>query len=121
MNLLTLKKITISEGLAHDGVTSILKDNNGFIWIGTYEGISKYDGYKLITYKNTVDKDILTSNRVRTLAKDGNNNLWIGTDEGITIYITAEEKFIKIESNTSLAKKNSEPIIRKIFLNKNKN
>lgn len=115
------KKITISEGLAHDGVTSILKDNSGFIWIGTYEGINKYDGYKLITYKNTVDKDILTSNRVRALAQDIHNNLWIGTDEGITIYKTTEEKFIKINSNSSIEKKNSAPIIRKIFLNKSKN
>jgi len=48
------KKITISDGLAHNGVSSILEDSKGFLWIGTYHGINKYDGIKLTTYKNTL-------------------------------------------------------------------
>ena len=115
------KKVTISEGLAHNGVTSILKAEDGFLWIGTYEGLNKYDGYKLITYKNTVDKNILTSNRVRSLVQDSKKNLWIGTDEGLTIYKTVEEKFEKIYSNKLIDKDIKGPIIRKVFINKKKN
>ncbi|MGJ8762238.1 MAG: two-component regulator propeller domain-containing protein, partial [Polaribacter sp.] len=112
------KKITISDGLAHNGVTSVLKANNGFLWIGTYVGISKYDGYKLTTFKNTIDKDILTSNRVRSIAEDHKNNLWIGTDQGLTVYKSSQEKFIKIYSNKLIGKDNSGPTIRKVFINK---
>ena len=113
------KKITISEGLAHNGVTSILKDSDGFLWIGTYVGINKYDGYKLTTFKNTIDKNILTSNRVRTLTEDKNKNLWIGTDQGLTIYKSSQEKFEKIYANKTIGIENSNgPIIRKIIINK---
>ncbi|MGJ8745695.1 hybrid sensor histidine kinase/response regulator transcription factor [Polaribacter sp.] len=115
------KKITISDGLAHNGVTSVLKDSRGFLWIGTYEGINKYDGYKTVTFKNTIDTDILTSNRVRSIVEDAKNNLWIGTDQGITIYKSSQEKFIKLYSNKLIGKDNSGPIIRKVFINKKKN
>ena len=113
-----VKKITISDGLAHNGVTSVLKDSNGFLWIGTYEGINKYDGYKLTTFKNTIDKDVLTSNRVRSIAEDSKKNLWIGTDQGLTIYKSSQEKFIKIYSNKLIGRDTNGPIIRKIFINK---
>ncbi|WP_343330733.1 hybrid sensor histidine kinase/response regulator transcription factor [Polaribacter staleyi] len=113
-----VKKITISDGLAHNGVTSVLKSNDGFLWIGTYVGISKYDGYKLTTFKNTIDKDILTSNRVRSIAEDYKNNLWIGTDQGLTVYKSSQEKFVKIYSNKLIGKDSSGPIIRKVFINK---
>ncbi|QVY65573.1 hybrid sensor histidine kinase/response regulator transcription factor [Polaribacter sp. Q13] len=111
-------KITISDGLAHNGVTSVLKDSNGFLWIGTYGGINKYDGYKLVTFKNTIDKDILTSNRIRAIAEDSKKNLWIGTDQGITIYKYSQEKFKKLYSNKLAGKDNNGPIIRKVFINK---
>ena len=112
------KKITISEGLAHNGVTSILKDSKGFLWIGTYGGINKYDGYKLTTYKNNVESGLLTSNRVRTIAEDAKKNLWIGTDKGITIYKISQEKFIKTTTNTTGKKDSEEPMIRKIFISR---
>ncbi|WP_165732635.1 hybrid sensor histidine kinase/response regulator transcription factor [Polaribacter sp. 20A6] len=115
------KKITISDGLAHNGVTSVLKDSNGFLWVGTYEGINKYDGYKLVTFKNTIDKDILTSNRVRSITEDHKKNIWIGTDQGVTIYKSSQEKFIKLYSNKLIGKDNSGPIIRKVFINKKNN
>ncbi|MCL7754583.1 hybrid sensor histidine kinase/response regulator transcription factor [Polaribacter sp. Z022] len=113
-----VKKITISDGLAHNGVTSVLKDSNGFLWVGTYEGINKYDGYKLTTFKNNIDQDILTSNRVRAISEDNKKNLWIGTDEGLTVYKSSEEKFEKIYANSLIGKNNNGPIIRKIYINK---
>ena len=115
------KKITISDGLAHNGISSMLEDSNGFIWIGTYQGLNKYDGVKLTTYKNTIDLDILTSNRVRSISEDKNKNLWIGTDEGLTIYNTEQENFIKIYSNKQTNKEHIGPIIRKILIHKKNN
>jgi len=115
-----IQKLTISEGLAHNGVTSILEDSRGFLWFGTYDGINRYDGYELKTFKNTVDKDILTSNRVRSLSEDKKGNLWIGTDEGLTLYNYHLQSFKKIYSNSIIGKGNSGPIIRKIIVDDNK-
>ena len=109
-------KLTISEGLAHNGVTSILEDSKGFLWFGTYDGINRYDGYKLLTFKNNIDNNILTSNRVRALTEDVNGNLWIGTDEGITIYDYGLNKFNKLHSNKDLGKIEEGPIVRQILI-----
>ncbi|MEN8703405.1 MAG: ATP-binding protein [Polaribacter sp.] len=115
------KKITISDGLAHNGVSSVLEDSKGFLWIGTYQGINKYDGNKLTTYKNTIDLNILTSNRVRSISEDHKGDLWIGTDEGLTIYNYSQEKFIKVYSNKLNDKETNGPIIRSIFFSKKNN
>lgn len=114
------QKLTISNGLAHNGVTSMFEDSRGFLWFGTYDGINKYDGYKLRTYKNTIDQEILTSNRVRALDEDGKGNLWIGTDEGINVYNASLEKFTKIYSNKLAGQGISGPIVRKILINNDK-
>jgi len=112
------QKLNISDGLAHNGVTSIIEDSKGFFWFGTYDGINRYDGYEVKTYKNTIDKDILTSNRVRSLNEDDKGNLWIGTEGGITIYDRVLEKFIKIYSNNILKNEISGPIVRDIIVDK---
>ena len=109
------KHLSIYEGLAHNGVTSILEDSKGYTWFGTYDGLNKYDGYTLKTLKNTIDKNILVSNRVRSIAEDFEGNLWIGTDEGISIYNYETEQFKNIYSNGFIKKEDTGPIIRKII------
>ena len=113
-NLKYSHKYTITEGLAHNGVTSVLEDKRGFMWFGTYDGLNRYDGYDFKIYKNTLDEDILTSNRVRTLSEDNFGNLWIGTDEGVTVYNYDYEKFTKLPYKEG--KGISAPTIRKIVI-----
>ncbi|WP_152286253.1 hybrid sensor histidine kinase/response regulator transcription factor [Flavicella marina] len=109
-----VQKLTISDGLAHNGVTCILEDSKGYIWFGTYEGLSLYDGYEFKTFKNSTDLNPLTSNRIRALSEDVNGDIWIGTDEGITIYNSKDNSFKKIYSNQNT----SGPIVRNFFFNK---
>ncbi|WP_298365756.1 two-component regulator propeller domain-containing protein [uncultured Lutibacter sp.] len=117
-NLEYSRQLSIYEGLAHNGVTSILEDSKGYLWFGTYDGLNKYDGYSLKTYKNTVDEKLLVSNRVRSLKEDTNGNLWIGTDRGITIYDYITEQFKNIYSNNDLNKGVNGPIVREILVDK---
>jgi len=74
-NLKPTQNLTITEGLAHNGVTSILEDTKGYFWFGTYDGLNRYNGYEFTVYKNTVDKELLVSNRIRALAEDKKGNL----------------------------------------------
>ncbi|MBU2974431.1 hybrid sensor histidine kinase/response regulator transcription factor [Zobellia sp. B3R18] len=107
---------TISNGLAHNGVTSILEDSRGYIWVGTFEGLNRYDGYEFKTFKNTLNDDVFVSNRIRSLKEDSKGNIWIGTDEGISIYDYNLEKFTNIYSN-QLAKKGVKgPVVRDIVI-----
>jgi len=111
------RKLTISNGLAHNGVTSILEDSRGYIWFGTYDGINKYNGYEIQTFRNSVDKDILTSNRIRALNEDSKGNIWIGTDDGINVYNYSQERFENRYSNKVQGKGISGPIVRTILIN----
>ncbi len=118
-NLLELsQKLTISDGLAHNGVTCILEDSKGYLWIGTYDGINVYNGYELITYKNTIYNQVLASNRVRSLAEDSKGNIWIGTDEGVSIYDYETERFSVVYSQKTADKNKNSPIVRKIVVSK---
>ncbi len=112
------KQLNISNGLTHNGVTSIYKDSKGFLWIATYDGLNKYDGYKIKQYKNNHKKIILTSNRVRFLTEDNRGNLLIGTDNGLTIYNIETEQFTKIYSTPSKII-GREPIIGSIRIHPN--
>ncbi|NJB83145.1 hybrid sensor histidine kinase/response regulator transcription factor [Wenyingzhuangia aestuarii] len=114
-----IDKITIENGLAHNGVTSILEDSRGFIWFGTYDGLNKYNGYEITTFKNTSKKTVLTSNRVRTLSEDFNGNIWIGTDNGVTVYNYEKESFKKLDLPLDSINKVNNFIIRKIIPSNN--
>ncbi|UXX81083.1 response regulator [Reichenbachiella carrageenanivorans] len=110
------QKLTISDGLAHNGVTSMLEDSKGYLWIGTYDGLNRYDGYNFEVYKNTLEHHQLLSNRVRTITEDKNGNIWIGTDDGISLYNYSEERFSDLYSYLDLAHSMHGPIVRKILM-----
>lgn len=116
-NLIPKQNLTISDGLAHNGVTKILEDSRGFLWIGTYDGLNRYDGYDLKVYKNTLDRDLLVSNRIRDLVEDKNNKIWIGTDEGISIYNYSKEAWRTVYTNKENNKGERGPIVRNIIIN----
>ena len=74
-----LSKITTHNGLVSNEVTSMLQDSKGFIWIGTDDGLHKFDGYDITVYKhNSTQKNSLAGNSIRCLFEDSQHNLWIG-------------------------------------------
>lgn len=77
------KTYSSTDGLANNIVSSIDQDKNGFLWIGTYGGISRYDGREFRTYTM---KDGLSFDAVRTVFADkDNDDVWVGTELGLTI------------------------------------
>ena len=83
-----------SNGLADSHVSGILKDRNGFLWIGTAAGLSRYDGFRFKNfYSSTADKSSILSNQIESLAEDGDGNIWVQTNEGYCIYNPKTESF----------------------------
>src|SRR5688572_26407031 len=72
------------ETLSGIQVNDIKQDNTGFIWIGTTEGLYRYDGYNLKLYE-TQDR-FLGSSTIQVLFIDKNDRLWIGTKGGLLKY-----------------------------------
>jgi ligand-binding sensor domain-containing protein len=75
---------TTKDGLINNRINDILQDNRGFMWFATENGLSRFDGYEFINYRNIFDDTLsIPGNTITSLAQDGNENLWIGTTEGL--------------------------------------
>ena len=83
-------------GLSYDSVRDIFQDSRGYVWIGTYKGLSRYDGKRFKNY----DRHNLgvTSDFINVIKEDLDGNLWIGTDNGVVIYYYAEDVFRRLSS-----------------------
>lgn len=81
---LTFRHFSTSEGLPNNMVHHIYQDRDGFIWISTFYGLFRYDGYEVRTYKsNLYTPGLLANNNVLCVAEDRSHHLWIGTHEGL--------------------------------------
>ena len=75
--------ITRENGLAQATVTSVLEGRKGFMWMGTAEGLHRYDGYEFKIYKHSLrDSNSLSNDHVTALCEDSTDHLWIGTFVG---------------------------------------
>lgn len=70
-----------SDGLSHNIVSSIIQDKQGFLWIGTYGGLNRYDGYEFRKFRM---RDGLVFDNIRALIEGANNEIWIGTEKGLS-------------------------------------
>jgi signal transduction histidine kinase/ligand-binding sensor domain-containing protein/DNA-binding response OmpR family regulator len=88
-------QITIENGLSNNSITCIFKDSRGFIWIGTTDGLNRYDGYSFVIYKNNPsDSNSISDNFISSVIEDFSGNLWIGTQGGgLNMYNIYKEKF----------------------------
>lgn len=95
----TFKTYSIQDGLSQSVVQAMLQSNNGYLWIGTGYGLSRFDG---ITFKNYFTDQGLIQNRIYTLWQNQNGDIWVGTQKGISVY--KDGKFIspKIGINKQL-------------------
>ena len=75
-------------GLAQNSVYCILQDRTGFVWIGTKDGLNRFDGSRFKTFRKESMKSgtSIGNNFIRTLHEDANGKIWVGTDEGIYIF-----------------------------------
>jgi len=72
---INLNQFGIEEGLPQSSIYSMVQDRNGSIWVGTMNGVSKYNG---LNFENFTRKDGLAENRVTASCLDNNGNIWFG-------------------------------------------
>jgi ligand-binding sensor domain-containing protein len=83
---------TINDGLSQSSVTCIIQDDLNSLWVGTQDGINRYDG-KSFEIFNSDNTDGIRSEYVNCATKDNKGNLWFGTKGGLTTYQLASETF----------------------------
>ncbi|MBL4675987.1 MAG: response regulator [Mucilaginibacter sp.] len=81
---LKFEHIGTAQGLSQVNVACVLQDSRGFIWIGTRDGLNKYDGYNFTNYKHDeADPASLSSNMIADVAEDKDGNIWVATIIGL--------------------------------------
>ena len=91
---------TMDDGLAANRVYSILQDSCGFMWFGTDDGLSRFDGIKFKNYYLSEYINATTSNSVKKIFIDRRGKMWIGLDSGIVIYDSQTDTFRPFNAKT---------------------
>lgn len=87
-------------GLSNSHVKSIIQDSYGFIWLGTRNGLNRYDGVSMKLY-HCYDETLKQGNQVvSALFEDNQRQLWVGTDDGVYIQNLATGKFSFFDART---------------------
>lgn len=88
--------LTTETGLSENNVSCVIRDSDGFMWMGTGNGLNRFDGYSYILYTHS-DKDSssISNNAIRNMLIDSKGRLWVGTYDGLNLYDSQKETFRK--------------------------
>ncbi len=91
-----IDRLSIEEGLSHNQVWCVHQDARGFLWIGTQDGLNRYDGYQIKVFKSDPeDPGSLSASRITAIHEDRQGELWIGTASGgLNRFQRADESFV---------------------------
>src|SRR3569832_734385 len=92
---LILEHLTTADGLPQGTVYETLQDSRGFIWLGTEDGLVRYDGHELVRYAYSRDaRNSLPGNFVYELLEDNRHDLWVALkDAGLARWNPATDDF----------------------------
>lgn len=90
------ERIGMEEGLSNLTIQAIHQDHHGYLWIGTWDGLSKYDGYQFTHYfSQPFDPHSLSFNNILSLYEDNERTLWVGTEIGLNAFDRKRDRFIR--------------------------
>ena len=84
----------VENGLSNNTVFCCVQDKNGFLWMGTKDGLNRFDGYSFKTFRNDADDSLsIGDNFIRSLYIDAHDVLYAGTRNGLYRYNATMENF----------------------------
>ncbi len=85
------EKLTEFHGLSDNRVTCFLKDRAGFMWIGTENGLNRYDGFTFQVYRPGQEKHKLSHEHINDIEQDAKGRLWVATWHGLNVLDPASD------------------------------
>ncbi|CAN5730768.1 two-component regulator propeller domain-containing protein [soil metagenome] len=98
---ISFKKINIENGLSNSTIETIFQDNRGFMWFGTRDGLNRFDGYQVLTYKyNPTDSQSVSDNYITSIFQGDDKFIWIGTINGLNRFDPSTNNFKRYYNKT---------------------
>jgi len=118
-NRVEAQLFTALEGLSQSHITVVYQDQIGFLWVGTRDGLNKYDGYTFHHYRNQpFNKNSISNNYIRSIAEDSRGNIWIGTNRGLNVLdrkTGAFKIFLPLNPDSSIL---GDPVVFSVYVDK---
>ncbi|MBO4454593.1 MAG: hypothetical protein J5761_06025, partial [Paludibacteraceae bacterium] len=90
----TLRHYDESNGLSHHHVTRVLQDSTGMMWVATYNGLNRFDGYRFVTFKAEEEDEMnMPSDRIRRIRLTEDNNILCLIDDSAVLFNTHTCRF----------------------------
>ena len=91
---IVFRNYSVAEGMRSNTVWSISQDDQGYMWFGTKNGLSRFDGYQFKTFQfDKQNKKSISDNFIHTILKFDDKTFWLGTESGISILNLKKESF----------------------------
>lgn len=96
--VIDFKHYSIKDGLSQIEIKCLFQDTEGYIWIGTQNGLNKFDGYYFENiFNDPLDTTSISSNWIFDITEDADGNLWLATKNGLNKYDKKKGLFYRIK------------------------
>ena len=94
----SLQHLTINDGLSQGFVSAISQDHQGFLWVGTRDGLNRFDGFEFRHFKREINQaGSISGNEITCIHEDNANRLWVGTSKnGLNLFDREKEVWEQI-------------------------
>lgn len=118
---INFKKLTEYDNLSHNSVTAIHQDHRGFLWIGTADGLNRFDGYAFVVFRHSpTDSTAISEGPIGAILEDSKGRLWVGTmGGGLNLYDRKLMRFTRYQNRPDDETSLSDNRVRSIYEDRN--
>jgi len=119
VRIYNIERFSIDNGLSQSAVQCLYIDSKGFLWVGTQDGLNRYDGYSFKVFRNQpMDTLSICNNYIHSISEDSFGNLWIGTQDGLSRYNRTQDNFTNFHHSPSRLNSISADAIYYVFVDR---
>ena len=110
---ITFNNMNIEQGISQSTIEAIFQDSSGYIWLGTNDGLNRYNGYEYKIYNYEENQNSISHNGITDITEDDYGNLWVSTVQGVNKIDKSTEKISNYtESNNKIKDDSTSEIIK---------